>query len=72
MHTFKLMLSVFFMFIGFVYLYNADMVMKINHYARQFLFNDTFVLLYRKKIGVLFILVAIIIIFSQSVYFFVK
>ncbi len=60
MYTFKLALSIFFLFVGFVYLYNTDLVLKINQYARQFFFNDSFVLLYRKKIGVLFILVAII------------
>jgi len=72
MTTIKLILSIFFLFMGFIYLYNTNMVIKINFYARQFLFNDAYVLLYRKKIGILFILLAIILFYMAGVHFFGK
>jgi hypothetical protein len=72
MHTIKFVLSIFFLFIGFIYLYNTNAVMKINLYARQFLFNDAYVLLYRKKIGVLFILLSIIFLYMAGIHFLNK
>ncbi|MEW6556467.1 MAG: hypothetical protein AB1349_03830 [Elusimicrobiota bacterium] len=56
----KMICGILLLFLGFVYLYNPRMVMKINFYAKEFLFNDTYILLHRKKIGALFILLAII------------
>jgi len=69
MHTIKFVLGIFFLFTGFIYLYNTNMVMKINLYARQFLFNDSYVLLYRKKIGILFLLLSIILFFMGGMQF---
>ena len=67
MHTIKFLLAVFFLFMGFIYLYKSDLVMKINLYARQFFFNDTYILLYRKKLGILFILLAIILFYMVGI-----
>ncbi|OGS46982.1 MAG: hypothetical protein A2539_09050 [Elusimicrobia bacterium RIFOXYD2_FULL_34_15] len=60
MEILKLICGIVFMFLGFMYLYKPKFVIKINFYAKEFLFNDAYVLLRRKKIGALFILLAVI------------
>ena len=60
MAVMKLICGIVFLFLGFIYLYRPKLVIKINLYAKEFLFNDTYVLLRKKKIGALFILLAII------------
>jgi hypothetical protein len=67
MYTTKLILSILFLFLGIIYLYRTDTVMKINLYARQFVFNDTFALLYRKKLGVVFIILSLILMYMAGV-----
>ncbi len=60
MYILKLISGIMLLFIGWIYIYRPKLVMKINYYAKEFLFNDAYVLLRRKKIGVFFILLAII------------
>ncbi|HAM39628.1 MAG: hypothetical protein A2474_06790 [Elusimicrobia bacterium RIFOXYC2_FULL_34_12] len=60
MDIIKLFLGMFFLFLGFVYLYKPKFVIKINYYAKEFLFNDSYVLLRRKKIGILLVLLSLI------------
>ena len=60
MVTIKLICGIVLLFLGYIYLYKPKLVMKINFYAKEFLFNDAYVLLRRKKIGVIFILLALI------------
>ncbi len=56
----KLICGIVLLFLGYIYLYKPKLVMKINSYAKEFLFNDAYVLLRRKRIGVVFILLAVI------------
>ena len=60
MNVLKLVCGIVFLFIGFIYLYKPKLVVRINFYAKEFLFNDAYVLLRRKKIGVFFILLSVI------------
>lgn len=63
MGALKLICGIVLLFLGFIYLYRPLLVIKINSFAKEFLFNDTYILLHRKKIGVLFIVLAIIAIY---------
>jgi len=56
----KLICGIVLLFLGFIYLYEPKIITRINNYAKEFLFNDTYVLLRRKKIGAFLILLAII------------
>ncbi|HBU70141.1 MAG TPA: hypothetical protein DEE98_07150 [Elusimicrobia bacterium] len=50
----KLFLGILFFVLGWVYLYNPSLVLKINQFAREAVFNDRFLLLERKKLSILF------------------
>jgi tetratricopeptide (TPR) repeat protein len=50
----KLLLGVFFFFLGWIYLYKSNIVLMLNKIAREVLFNDRLVLLGRKKVAILF------------------
>ncbi|MDD5686694.1 MAG: hypothetical protein PHE88_02530 [Elusimicrobia bacterium] len=60
MNNFKLVCGIILLFLGIIYLYKPKLVMRINYYAKEFLFNDTYVLLRRKKIGIFFIVLSLI------------
>lgn len=60
MSVLKLICGIVLLFLGFIYLYRPLLVMKINLFAKELLFNDTYILLHRKKIGVLLMVLSII------------
>ncbi|MBN1383754.1 MAG: hypothetical protein JW983_02575 [Elusimicrobia bacterium] len=59
----KLICGIILLILGFVYLYRPKLIIKINLFAKEFLFNDTYILLHRKKIGVFFIVLSVIAIY---------
>ena len=50
----KIVLGVFFLFLGLIYLYNPNLVLNINRVVREVFFNDKKVILERKKLAILF------------------
>jgi tetratricopeptide (TPR) repeat protein len=48
-------------FLGLCYLYYPSLVIKINKWAKDKLFNDEFILMYRKKVGIICIVVSLLI-----------
>ncbi|OQA91441.1 MAG: hypothetical protein BWY26_00961 [Elusimicrobia bacterium ADurb.Bin231] len=72
MYTIKLICSIIFLVLGFLYLYRSDFIMKINSFARRFIFNDAYILLYRKKIGVIFVILSIIALYMAGIQLLIK
>jgi len=60
---FKLFCGLFFMLIGISYLYKPDIIFRINKLLRETILNDSYVALFRIKIGLLFILIAFILLY---------
>lgn len=50
----KLVFSLLFFILGWIYLYKSNMVLNLNRIARDMIFNDRLVLLERKKLAILF------------------
>jgi tetratricopeptide (TPR) repeat protein len=50
----KLVIGVVFLLLGWIYLYNPNIILYINRFVRDTLFNDRSVLLQRKKLSILF------------------
>jgi tetratricopeptide (TPR) repeat protein len=50
----KLVLGLIFLFLGWVYLYNPNLVLDINRIIRDILFNDKQILLARKKLAIVY------------------
>jgi tetratricopeptide (TPR) repeat protein len=57
---FKIILGLFFLFLGLIYLYNQNLVLNINRVVRDVFFNDKKVILERKKLAILFFCFAFI------------
>lgn len=58
-------IGLFIVTIGFGYLYRPDKVSKFNAWAREYLFNDRLLILYRRKAGVMLIIIGAVIIFMS-------
>jgi len=56
-------------FLGLVYIYYPGLILKINSIIKRYLFNDSFVMFHRKKIGLLYILISIIMIYYGIIFF---
>ena len=50
----KLVIGLFFFFLGWIYFYKSSVVLNLNKFARETFFNDRIVLLERKKLAILF------------------
>jgi tetratricopeptide (TPR) repeat protein len=59
----KLVFGVFFIFIGWVYLYKSNMVLTLNRIVRETFFNDRLVLLERKKVAIFFFCLSFVALF---------
>jgi hypothetical protein len=54
--------------IGYLYIYKQNIILWINLYLRTVVFSDIHVITSHKKIGVLFILIALIFIYAGIAY----
>lgn len=61
----KFCLAVVFFFLGISYLYWPQLILKINEFAKRYLFNDSYVLLNRRKWGLFFIILALAALLSR-------
>lgn len=57
----KLALGVIFFVMGIGYLYNARFILNVNALFRDLLFNDRFVLLRKRRAGVLLLLLSLVV-----------
>jgi hypothetical protein len=61
----KLFFGVVFLILGWVYLFNTNLVININRIVKEYLFNDRQILLARKKIAILYLFIALILIYTS-------
>lgn len=59
----KLALGALFLLLGWVYLYKPALVSRINSFANEKFFNDRVILLYRKKVSIVFFCLAFVTLF---------
>jgi tetratricopeptide (TPR) repeat protein len=60
----KIIAGLFFLFFSLGYLYRPAFVLRVNAWARSLLFNDTVILLYRRRVGLFFFACAILFFYS--------
>ncbi|MBI3554281.1 MAG: hypothetical protein HY077_17425 [Elusimicrobia bacterium] len=54
---FKMAVGAFFFLLGLGYLYRPDLIARMNALLREYLLNDAYIALERKKWGVFFLLI---------------
>lgn len=59
----KLAIGVLFLLLGWIYLYQPNLVSRLNSFARDVLFNDRVILLSRKKVSIVFFCISFIAVF---------
>lgn len=59
MTTLKILCGIIFLLLGLGYLYQPNLILRINAFFRNYLFNDRF-LLERRKWGIFFLLLSFI------------
>lgn len=60
----KIILGAILLLLGVSYLYHPNVILKINDWARKYVFNDSTILLNRRKRGLFFLLLALVVILS--------
>jgi hypothetical protein len=55
---FRIAVGIFFALLGFGYLYRPDLIERLNAVLRNYILNDSYIALERKKWGTFFLLVA--------------
>jgi len=50
--------------LGICYLYFPKVIVKVNNFFRKYLFNDEYILQYRKRVSIVLLLLSILIIYS--------
>ncbi len=55
--------GLFFLLWGLAYLYRPDLVIKFNALIRHFIFNDRLLILHRRRIGVVMLFIAFVLLF---------
>ena len=68
----RVLIGVAFVVLGLVYLYNIKVVFLINHFFKSRVFSDTKAIVEHKKIGLFFLLLAIIFLYAAMVEIQVK
>lgn len=63
----KILGGLFLLGLSFGYLYRPAFVLRVNAWARSLLFNDTFILLYRRRMGLVFFVCAVVFFYSGFV-----
>lgn len=58
-----LLVSIVSFLIGLVYFYQPKLIITFNNFMKKVFFNDTQVLLNRKKIGIIYVLLSVVIFF---------
>jgi hypothetical protein len=59
----SILIGLFFLLIGFGYLYSPDKIRMLNEWIKDNLLNDRLIISYRRKMGVLFLLLGALIIY---------
>ncbi|MDD5260114.1 MAG: hypothetical protein PHD29_09135 [bacterium] len=65
MKTLKLLAGLIMLMFSVGYLFRPDLIIKVNDWGRSFVFNDKYIMEHRRKIGVLFLVLAFIAIYMS-------
>ena len=57
------LLAVFCLILSFGYFYKEELVIKIHAFLNLFLFNDSYVIHYRRRVGLIYFVVALFLFF---------
>jgi len=60
MKTAKVIIGIVLLMLSLGYLYRPSSILKLNDWGKRYIFNDAWVLNYRWKTGVLFLVLALI------------
>ncbi|MDI6640886.1 MAG: hypothetical protein QME68_01060 [Elusimicrobiota bacterium] len=63
MKTIYILISIGVFLIGLAYFYQPKLIITFNNFMKKVFFNDTQVLLHRKKIGIIYVLLSAVIFF---------
>ncbi len=58
-----LILAVVFLIFAFGYLYKQELIIKIHAFLNLFVFNDSYLLHYRRRVGIICLLISIFLFF---------
>jgi hypothetical protein len=64
----SLIIGIILFIIGYLYIYKQKIILQINQYIREVIFSDVPVITNHKKIGVFFMLLALIFIYIGVAY----
>lgn len=64
MLTLKLSLGIIFLLLGWIFLFRPNLLQAINRRARDYIFNDRVILLYRKKLAVAFFALSLLALYT--------
>ncbi|MBI4051655.1 MAG: hypothetical protein HY400_04040 [Elusimicrobia bacterium] len=59
----KLLFGILFCFLGLGYLYRPSVISRLNAFLREYLFNDAYIVLDRRKWGTLSMMVGILLLY---------
>jgi len=62
---FKIVVGLFSLLLGLGYLYRPDLIERMNAVLRNYVLNDAYIALERKKWGVFFLLVAFLFLYTR-------
>lgn len=65
MKLIKLLSGMVLLLLSIGYLFRPDLIIRINEWGRQFVFNDKYILQHRRRIGVFFLVLAFIAIYMS-------
>lgn len=59
----KLFLGIIFLILGYIFLYNPNILINFNRFAKEVLFNDRIILTSRKKLSIMFFALSFVALF---------
>ena len=65
MWFYKLLFGLVTLMFSIGYLFRPDLIIKLNDWGRQFIFNDKYILKHRRQVGVFFLVLAFIALFMS-------
>jgi len=63
MKVITFLLALFFAFLAFGYLYKEEMVIKIHTFFNFFVFNDSYIIHYKRRTGLICLLISLFLFF---------
>ena len=63
MNMLVLLSGVLFLIVGWLYIYRLKIIFRINQLIKNTIINDAFILMQHRKIGLMFILIAVLLLY---------